>query len=502
MKPEKLDFDILVIGGGINGAGIARDAAGRGLSVALCERDDLAQHTSSSSTKLIHGGLRYLEQFEFRLVRESLIEREVLLNAAPHIVWPLRFCLPYEKGLRPAWLLRAGLALYDHIGGRKKLPATKRVNLKAQPYANTLKDRFSFGFEYSDCWVDDARLVSLNILDASERGARIFARTSCVDLERDGDRWRATLSAQDGIQFDIRAKAVVNTAGPWVEDVLRTAHPGWNGASVRLIKGSHIVTPKLYEGDHCFIFQNADNRIIFAIPYEKHFTLIGTTDISFSGDPKNVEISEEEVSYLCSAASEYFRFEITAEDIKWTYSGVRPLYDDSSATNSTITRDYVFNIDAPDSQPPILSVFGGKITTYRKLAEHALERLSDHVPLPKAGWTQDAPLPGGDIPDADFDAYLLALRADYPWLPTPMLDRLARSYGTRITDVLGSARCIADLGVDFGNGLFQAEIEYLCSHEFAQTAEDILWRRTKLGLHLRDAKQRDLDFWLSQRAAA
>ncbi len=492
-------LDLLVIGGGINGVGIARDAAGRGMKVALCEKDDLASHTSSASTKLIHGGLRYLEHYEFRLVRESLKEREVLLRAAPHIIWPMRFVLPYDKGLRPALLLRTGLFLYDHIGGRKMLPKTSKADLDAAPHEDVLQERLTFGYEYSDCWVEDARLVALSAVDAKERGADIMTRTECVALSRKNGHWEAVLKSSTGEEKTITAKAVANAAGPWVDDLLEQVYPGKNKKNLRLVKGSHIVCHKLYEGDHCYIFQNADNRIIFAIPYEGDYTLVGTTDQSFSGDQNVVEISEEETDYLCNAASEYFRKAVTREDIAWTYAGVRPLYDDQKSDNSTVTRDYVFDVDAPEHEgktaPPILSVFGGKLTTFRKLSEHALEKLSAYIDVKGEAWTREAVLPGGDIPEANFDSYFAKMRQTYGWMDEKTLRRMARYYGTRLPLVLGNAKSTADLGQSFGAGLTEAEIQYLIAQEFVTCADDVLWRRTKLGLHMNDAEKQAVTSW-------
>lgn len=477
-------YDLLIIGGGINGVGIARDAAGRGLDVALCEKDDLAAHTSSSSTKLIHGGLRYLEHFEFRLVREALIEREVLLESAPHIIWPLRLTLPYDTGLRPAWLLRLGLFIYDHLGGRKRLPATKRVDLRAMPHKEFLDERLSFGFEFSDCWVDDARLVVLNATDAYERGAKILTRTACIALNRQDDHWIATLKKDGDKPYEIRARAIINAAGPWVDDVVSLSKPGRNVANVKLVKGSHIIVNKLYDGDHCYFFQNADDRVIFTIPYENKYTLIGTTDTDFTGDRNQIEISEEETTYLCKAINDYLKIPISTEDIVWRYAGVRPLYNDNSANNSTMTRDYTFAIDADNKSVPILSIFGGKITTYRKLAEHALERMSEYISIDHKKWTADTKLPGGDIGHVDFEDFAASLGARYPFLPDKTSFRFARCYGTRADKIIGTAKTLDELGVHFGYGLYQAEVTYLVEHEFATTPEDILWRRTKLGLHL------------------
>ncbi|MGY6552277.1 MAG: glycerol-3-phosphate dehydrogenase [Erythrobacter sp.] len=486
------DFDLLVIGGGVNGAGIARDAAGRGLSVCLIEKGDLAGATSSASTKLVHGGLRYLEHYEFRLVRESLIERERLLAIAPHIVWPLRFVLPHDKGLRPKWLLRAGLFLYDHLGGRKLLPATRSVNLRQPPHAGILEDRLKRGFEYSDCWVDDARLVVLNCVDARERGAAIRTRSELLSLKRRSRLWEAMIRTPKG-EHQINAKMIVNAAGPWVDKVLAQAFPGRNQANLRLVKGSHLIMPRLYDGDHCYIFQNRDGRIIFAIPYERDFTLLGTTDVAFEGDPAGITITPDEAQYICDAANEYFRCDISPDQAAGSYAGVRPLYDDASASDSTVTRDYTFELDRghDGAAPPILSVFGGKITTYRKLAEHALARLE----VAGKPWTAHAPLPGGEIDPARFDAFVDDQQQRWPWLGPQMNRRLARAYGTRMARILAGAQGHGDLGAHMGGGLYSAELAYLVQHEFARTPEDVLWRRSKLGLHLSSAEQARVAQW-------
>lgn len=489
-------FDLLVIGGGINGAGIARDAAGRGLSVCLVEKDDLAQATSSASTKLVHGGLRYLEHLEFRLVRESLIERERLLNIAPHIIWPLRFVLPHDKGLRPKSMLRLGLFLYDNLGGRKLLPGTKALDLRAPPHGDILEDRLVKGFEYSDCWVEDSRLVVLNCLDAKERGADIRVRTECVGLERGKDAWTATLRS-DGNDTKVTAKQVVNAAGPWVDKVLGRAIPGETHKNLRLVKGSHLIFPKLFEGEHCYIFQNKDDRIIFAIPYEHDFTLVGTTDQSFEGDPAGIEISDEEARYICDAANEYLKNDISPEQAVSSYAGVRPLYDDSSASNSTVTRDYVFELDrgVNNGEPALLSIFGGKITTYRKLAEHAIEKLG----ISGKSWTADAPLPGGDIDPAHFDRFVVDMAAMFPWLDDETVLRMARAYGTRMLDMMGDAQGLNDLGEHMGGGVYARELEYLVDNEFATSAEDVLWRRSKLKLHLDAETQAKIEGWFESR---
>ncbi|GAA4647480.1 glycerol-3-phosphate dehydrogenase [Pontixanthobacter gangjinensis] len=495
---EAAPYDLLVIGGGINGVGIARDAAGRGAKVMLVEKDDLASHTSSASTKLVHGGLRYLEHYEFRLVRESLIERERLLGMAPHIIWPLRFVLPHDKGLRPAWLLRLGLFLYDHIGGRKQLPATKTVDLRQSPHGEVLEDRLVKGFEYSDCWVEDSRLVVLNAVDAAERGADIRTRTECTGLERRGPLWVADLKNDDRSKEQVSARAVVNAAGPWVDTVLGRANPGESHQNLRLVKGSHLIFRKLYDGDHCYIFQNKDDRIVFAIPYERDFTLVGTTDVAFTGDPDTIAISDEESAYICDAINEYLKTDVSPDQAVWSYSGVRPLYDDHSANNSTVTRDYVFELDAPDGAPPILSIFGGKITTYRKLGEHALHKLSKLDVVPAEAWTEGATLPGGDIVSGGFDAFVSQMQSRFSWCPDDTMLRLCRAYGTLVTDLIGDADSWADLGQDFGAGLTEQEVNFLIVREFSKTADDILWRRSKLGLHMTAEERAALTEWFGR----
>lgn len=481
--PDPETYDLLIVGGGINGAGIARDAAGRGLSVLLVEQEDLASHTSSASTKLIHGGLRYLEYYEFRLVREALIERERLLGMAPHIIWPLAFVLPQMNSPRPAWLVRLGLFLYDNLGGRKKLPATRTVNLARSPLGNGLKPGAKTAFVYSDCWVEDSRLVVLNARDAAERGAKIETRTKLVSATREGPLWKAEIAAAGSTRI-VMARGLVNAAGPWVEDVLQRAASASQDRGVRLIKGSHIVVPKLYEGDHAFMLQNPDRRIVFAIPYEHHFTLIGTTDEPWQGQPGKAQISPEETDYLCETVRRYFAKQVHPEDVVWSYAGIRPLYDDHAASASAVTRDYVLDLDGGNGKAPLLSVFGGKITTYRKLAEHALEKLVPFYPGAKGDWTAGADLPGGDIPGDDFEAFVAQLAATHPGLPCPLLTRLARAYGTRAQAILGTAQSMEALGIDFGGGLTQAEVDYLAVQEWARSAEDVLYRRSKLGLHV------------------
>ena len=506
---ENAAYDLFIIGGGVNGAGVARDAAGRGLKVALCDKGDFASATSSASTKLIHGGLRYLEFYEFGLVRKALIERETLLKAAPHIIWPLRFVLPHDKGQRPAWMLRAGLFLYDHLGGRKILPPTRTLNLRKAPQGAPLKDAYRIGFEYSDCWVDDARLVILNLVDAREKGADIMPRTAFVGAERDTDGWRVRVRAQNGEERVLFAKAIVNAGGPWVADVLSTVGNagGRSSSTLRLVKGSHVIVKKLYEGDHAYIFQNPDGRIQFAIPYEHDFTLLGTTDIAYEGDKDKVAASAEERDYTVRMASEYFRTEISQDDIVHTYSGVRPLYDDAeSKSASAVTRDYMVELDGDAATPPILSIYGGKITTYRVLAETVLKKLGSLLDWPKQDWTGRAPLPGGDIPDADFDGFLEAMRGAYPWLEQRALYRLARQYGTRLTRILGEATSMAGLGRNFspdsGAGFTEAEATYLINEEWAATPEDILWRRTKLGMHMTAGEIAAFETWLADNRRA
>ncbi len=479
-----MEFDLLVVGGGVNGAGIARDAVGRGLSVLLVEQDDLASATSSASTKLVHGGLRYLEYYEFRLVREALEERETLLAMAPHIIKPLRFVLPHAHATRPAWLVRLGLFLYDHLGGRKRLPGSRGLRLTGAPEGASLKPDYRKAFAYSDCWVDDARLVTLNAIDAAERGAVIETRTRLVEARRAAGGWEARLQPKDGPERTVRAKAIVNAAGPWVAEVLGSALNVTTGSGARLIKGSHIVVPKLFDGDHAYMLQNPDRRIVFAIPYEGRFTLVGTTDVAWDAPPGPARIDPSEVDYLCESINRYFSRQITSADVAWSYAGIRPLFDDNADSASAVTRDYVLEVDAPEGQAPVLSVFGGKITTYRRLADHALEKLAEFFPDAGPSWTRGAVLPGGDLPDLDRAALAQALHAEYAFLPEDLTARLVRSYGTRTRQVLGDAKSLADLGEDFGAGLHAAEVDYLVANEWARTTQDILYRRSKLGLHL------------------
>ncbi|KWI36867.1 glycerol-3-phosphate dehydrogenase [Burkholderia ubonensis] len=494
-------YDLLVVGGGINGAGIARDAAGRGLSVMLCEQDDLASHTSSASTKLIHGGLRYLEYKEFGLVRKALQERETLLRAAPHIMWPLRFVMPHMPNLRPAWLIRIGLFLYDHLAKRELLPGSRGIDMRRHAAGAPLIDSIKRGFVYSDGWVDDARLVVLNALDAKERGAEILTRTKLVSAERVGDEWEARLQLAEGSISGVRARAIANAAGPWVGDVLHGALGRGAQHSVRLVKGSHIITRRLFDHDHAYIFQNPDKRIIFAIPYERDFTLIGTTDVEYTNDPAKVAIDGNETQYLCESINRYFKRKISPADVHWTYSGVRPLLEDENAANaSAVTRDYRLEMD-DGAGAPLLSVFGGKITTFRKLAEEAGDLLCRALGRDAAPWTAGAPLPGGDIANAKFDAFAAQFAARHPWLPAELARRYARAYGTRAERVVGNAKSLADLGAAIAPGIHEAELRYLRDVEWATRAQDVLWRRSKLGLHVApgtlDAVTAALDAWFA-----
>jgi glycerol-3-phosphate dehydrogenase len=478
-------YDILVIGGGINGCGIARDAAGRGYSVFLAEMNDLASGTSSWSTKLIHGGLRYLEHYEFRLVREALMEREVLWGNAPHIIWPMRFVLPHHKGLRPAWLLRLGLFLYDHIGGRKALPATRTLDMTRDPAGKPLKPLFSRAFEYSDCWVNDARLVVLNARDAADRGAVVRTRTRVTSARRQKDVWQVTVEdVRTRTSETVRARLVVNAAGPWVDEVLAGSLGRNDAHNVRLVQGSHIVVKRKFEDPRAYFFQNRDGRIIFAIPYEGEFTLIGTTDRDYVGEPGAVAITEEEIDYLCEAASEYFVEPVRREDIVWTYSGVRPLFDDGASKAQEATRDYVLKAEGGNGQAPLLNIFGGKITTYRRLSEAMLEKIEGFLGRKGKPWTATAALPGGEFPANGFEAEVDRLARDYAFLAPAHARRLVRLYGTRARAILGDARAVGDLGRHFGADLYEAEVRYLIDNEWALTADDVLWRRTKRGLRI------------------
>ncbi|MFO1338867.1 MAG: glycerol-3-phosphate dehydrogenase [Burkholderiaceae bacterium] len=515
--PDTLSCDVLVVGGGINGCGIARDLAGRGWRVVLCEQDDLASHTSSSSTKLIHGGLRYLEYYEFSLVRKALQEREVLLKSAPHIMWPLRFVMPHDPHasfLRPAWLIRIGLFLYDHLARREVLPGSRGVDLRRHPAGAPLQPGFTRGFVYSDGWVDDARLVVLNAIDAREHGAALFTRTRCTRAVRSELAWQATLQGADGRTTTVQARALVNAAGPWAEAFLRgTARPAQGEAlatkSLRLVKGSHIVVPRCFDHDHAYIFQNPDKRIIFAIPYEGDFTLIGTTDVEIHGDPRGAAIDIDETAYLCEQASRYFRRPVTPADVVWSYAGVRPLLEDEAGDPSAVTRDYL--LEPNTVAAPLLSVWGGKITTFRKLAEEAADEVGRLLGDRRPAWTHGAFLPGGDLrewigpadrPDHDFERLLQALAVRHPWLPRPLARRLARAYGARVARVLGAAEGLDGLGAEVAPGLYEAELRYLQREEWAVSGDDVLWRRSKLGLHLDAAARERVRAWMEQHAQA
>jgi D-erythritol 1-phosphate dehydrogenase len=479
--------DIAVIGGGINGAGIARDAAGRGLKVLLCEKDDFGEGTSSRSGKLVHGGLRYLEYYEFRLVREALIEREVLLASAPHIIWPMRFVLPHSPEQRPAWLVRAGLFLYDHLGGRKRLPPSRGLDLARSLEGKPLRSEFRRGFEYSDCWVDDARLVILNLIDAAGNGAMVLPRTRALRAQRANGSWLLEMQGADGTMHVVRARALVNAAGPWVQDVAQGVTGSNSTHSVRLVKGSHLVVPKFWNGPQAYLLQNDDRRVIFVNPYGDELALIGTTDIPYDGRAEDVAIDDAETGYLLRVLRRYFRKPPEARDIVHAFSGVRPLYDDNAKNPSAVTRDYVFEVDGSAGAPPLLSIFGGKITTYRKLAEHALQRLAPWFPKMSSAWTAGQPLPGGDINSfADFAADLVR---EYSALPQDLVHHYARLYGARARELLGPARSCADLGRHFGANFYEREASYLCDTEWASRAADILDRRTKHGLRLTPAQR-------------
>jgi len=504
-------YDLFIIGGGVNGCGIARDAQGRGLNVALAEMNDLGWATSSSSTKLFHGGLRYLEFFEFRLVKEALIEREILLSAMPHISWPMRFVLPFHrdmrfegntptskllsfvmpwmKGRRPSWLIRVGLFLYDNMGGRKLLPATKTVDLKTDPVGAPLDDRFAKAFEYSDCWIEDSRLVILNARDAQARGANIMPRTKVLSADRFDDHWKVTV---EGGQV-YHAKCLVNAGGPWVEDIIRGTIRQNTTEGVRLVRGSHIVTKRLFDHDKCYFFQGEDGRIIFAIPYETDFTLIGTTDADHDNADTRPQISDEERDYLINFVNGYVKQDITKEDVVWTYAGVRPLYDDGATSATAATRDYVLSLD--ETAAPVLNIFGGKITTYRKLSKHALAKLTDIFPKMSGDWTAGVPMPGGDFPVHGVQKLVTDLQTAYPFLDDRWALRMIRAYGTEARDVLGEAKTVGDLGTDFGATLTEAELRWMRDAEFATCAEDAVWRRTKLGLRLSAEQVSEIDAW-------
>ncbi len=495
-------FDVLVVGGGINGVGIARDLAGRGLSVLLCEQDDLASHTSGASTKLIHGGLRYLEYYEFSMVRKALAEREVLLRAAPHIIWPMRFVLPHDPGMRPVWMVRAGLFLYDHLARREVLPGSTTVDLRHHVAGAPLKRGFSKAFVYSDGWVDDARLVVLNAIDAAERGATVLTRWKCVDARRSATQWQLRLQSAAGETRDVTARALVNAAGPFAAQFLAEHAHAPDRKSLRLVKGSHIVVPRIFEHEHAYIFQNPDKRIIFAIPFEGEFTLIGTTDVEHRGPIGEARIDASEIAYLCEQASRYFEKPVRPSDVVWSYSGVRPLLEDESGDPSAVTRDYALELDTGGGAPaaPLLTVWGGKLTTFRKLAEEAADLLAAPLGTRRGAWTRGTFYPGGDLsawigaaqrPDTDFARFVQALALRHPQLPAALCHRLARAYGARVEALLGDG----ELGAEVAPGLFEAELNYLHAHEWARAADDVLWRRSKLGLHLSAAERAAVAAW-------
>jgi len=499
---ETRPLDLFVVGGGINGAGIACDAAGRALKVGLCEMNDFASATSSKATKLIHGGLRYLEHYEFRLVREALMEREVLLAKAPHISWPLRFVLPHEPHLRPRWLLRLGLFLYDHLDWHMTLPKSQQVDLQHSKWGKGLKPNFEKGFVYSDAWVDDARLVIANVKSAREMGAAIYARHRCISARRsaDGKLWEIELAAPDGSTVKLAARGLVNACGPWVKHFLDEQTHVKTPKRVRLIKGSHIIVPRLHDGDHAFILQNADNRIVFVIPYERAFSLIGTTDIPVEASEDAV-CTPEEVAYLCELASHYMAKPVRPQDVVWTYSGVRPLFDDGDDDPSAVTRDYHLEVDAPNGSAPLLSVFGGKITTYRRLAEHALKDLRKFYPRMGGSWTAGKPLIDGEFADAPtfeeaFDRFASSAAGVKPGLPVELVRALARRHGTGLDDLLEDVKTVADLGRHFGGHLYEVEVRYLMRDEWAVEPDDVLWRRTKEGLHMTAAEREAFAQWM------
>lgn len=492
-------YDVFIIGGGINGCGIARDAAGRGYSVCLVEMNDIASGTSSQSSKLIHGGLRYLENYKFRLVKEALNEREVLLRSAPHIIWPMRFILPHNKNMRSKWILRLGLFIYDNIGKRKILPKTRYLNLKKESVGVPLKSTFSKGFEYSDCWVDDARLTMLNAVDAKQKGAEINTHTKCIKAIRKENTWHITTKDKESNKTnEYEAKVIVNASGPWVDEVLGEAIGEENANNVRLIKGSHIIVPKIYDHDRAYIFQNNDGRIIFALPYEQDFLIIGTSDQEYKSDLEKVEISEQEIKYFCEAASQYFEKPVRQEDVVGTYSGVRPLFDDGADDASDITRDYIIQLENGEKNGGLINIFGGKITTYRKLAEAVLEKIEISIGVKGKKWTKDSHLPGGEFKIDGFDELVGKICEKHPFLESKFIRRLARAYGTRAWDILKDVNKKADMGEEFGGSLTEREVKYLVENEWAINVEDIVWRRTKLGIRMNDKQIEKLDNWMNK----
>ena len=492
--------DVVVVGGGINGAGIARDAAGRGLSVVLLEKGDLGEGTSSRSGKYIHGGLRYLEYYEFRLVREALKEREVVLGIAPHLTWPLQLILPHSPEQRPRWLIRLGLFLYDHLGGRRRIPGTRSVDLLTAPEGAVVRDDFAHAFSYHDVWVDDARLVLLNALDAARRGAEILPRTRFVAAEREGESWKVTWRDERSGATTVRhARALINAAGPWVENVIREVPRLQSSLHVRLVKGSHLILKRWWQGSHGYVLQNTDRRLIFVNPYFDDLALVGTTDVAWEGRAEDVAIDEHEISYLLGVLNRYFDVALQASDVLHTYSGVRPLYDDDSAKDdSSVTRDYTFELDGKSGEAPALSVFGGKLTTYRKLAEHGLAKLRNRFPSMGEAWTSTVALPGGELPTADFDGWQAGFRERHAWLPDVLATHFSRCYGARADELLGDTSSLDDLGMAFSERLYEREVRWLMDEEWAVLPEDILWRRTKHGLFMSDAEQQLLADWMRQ----
>ena len=490
-------YDLFIIGGGINGAGIARDAAGRGLSVCLAEQSDLASGTSSGSTKLIHGGLRYLEHYEFSLVRKALIEREVLWSIAPHIIRPLRFVLPHHTDLRPSWLIRLGLFLYDSLGGRKLLPRARSVNLAEETAGVPLKPIYKKGFEYSDCWVDDARLVILNAMDAADNGATIFTYHKVTSVSRENGIWLVELVDPNGNLHTHQSRALINVTGPWI-DIVQESFDTPSKHRIRMVRGSHIVVPKIYQNDTCYIFQNADNRIVFAIPYEGDFTLVGTTDSDYEGDPAQVSITAEETDYLCQSLNQYFQKQISPGDVVWSYSAVRPLLEDGEAKAQAASRDYRIEVDDKERTAPLINIYGGKITTYRKLAEDVLDHLKPYIVVKDSTWTERSPLPGGDFPVGQDVQQIEKLISKYKFFSRQYIERLIRLYGTKAQKILGEARTVEDMGMHFGEYLSESEVRYLIEHEWATCAEDILWRRTKEGLRLMPEDVAKLEYYLQE----
>ena len=494
------ECDVLIVGGGINGVGIARDAAGRGLRVILSEQGDLGCGTSSASSKLIHGGLRYLEHLEFRLVAESLAEREILLRNAPHLVRPLRFLMPHARELRPAWLIRTGLFLYDGLARRQTLPSSAAVDLTTSSFGEGLSGEYKKGYIYSDCWVDDARLVIANALAAAEAGAAIYPRTKCVAAERSGACWRARLAGERA-DTHVEARALVNASGPFVTDFLVSVTGQACGSHVRLVQGSHIVVPRLYPGEHACILQNDDRRVVFAYPYETHYTLVGTTDIEHRGAPGDCSVTQEEIAYLCRAVNRYFSRQVQPGDVKWSYCGLRALVDDGTDDPSKITRDYLLRVEGEAREAPLLSVFGGKITTYRRLAERALDKLRPWFPTIGGSWTADARLPGGALVSTDVADHVASVARRYHGLPRSLIEALVRRHGSRAETVLDGAHGVEELGVHFGADLYAREVDYFLTHEWARRPDDVLWRRTKAGLHLDAQQQVNLFRYVTSRVA-